>query len=94
MGSKVREIIEKTLKQYYSARLEWDKQRRQVFEGRTELNAKYINQALTQLKSFIPSEEEIEEILKDLGLDEMGTIPFPYNEISQAIHKRLEDIFK
>lgn len=81
---KVREILEKYM---------WEYAKQEPTYCEVDIN-KYVNQALTQLKSFIPSEEEIEEILKDLGLDEMGTIPFPYNEISQAIHKRLEDIFK
>ena len=49
IDEKLREI----LVNYYEERKEWDSSRRQVFEGRTELNAKFIS----QIKALI--EEEI-----------------------------------
>ena len=51
-----------------------------------------IDQALTQLKSLLPSCEEIANILWDLKNDR-GEFPADIN-IARAISKRLEEIYE
>ena len=59
---ELREKINKILFGYYTSRLDWDRQGHSVREGRTELQARYIDQILALFPTQL-TEEEVENII-------------------------------